>query len=192
MPPAKSTLLDTFSTSLVPASLLYLTCAMCDTNSSLNSSIGTPLVATTFHHSAMCNTNSTLLGLIGTPFMTASFYFPRCTMCDANSSAHDVFGTSLMTASFYFHLCAMCNTNSSVHDVSGTPLVATTFPLYRCTMSDTNSSLNGFVIHPSWLHFFLTLTIKQYARRDYWSILSFLLLEVCLYIDWNLFFWRYS
>jgi hypothetical protein len=96
--------------------LSLLRCAVCDTNSSLNNLVGTPLEAASFQLCAMRDTNSSLLSLVGAPLVTASF--PLSTMRGTHSTLQCLVGTSpLKAANIDISLCAMRDTNSSSHDL---------------------------------------------------------------------------
>ena len=91
-----SSLLGMIVTSLVAASLDLGT--MSNTPSSLNCLIGTSIgMVASFLHCAMCNTYSTPNGSIGTSVMTA--LFDLGSMCNTYSPLHDLIGTSLHAAS---------------------------------------------------------------------------------------------
>jgi hypothetical protein len=134
-----SPLLGLISAALMVTSLRHL-CTMCFTNSSLHSSIGTPLKIASFLLCSMGDTNSTLLGLVGTSLKAALLHL--CAMRDTDSSLNNYIGTSLSAASF--QLCAMCDTHSHLSSgFIGTSLEATSFCL--SAMSETNASPHGLI-----------------------------------------------
>jgi hypothetical protein len=69
-----------------------------DTNSSLNSSIGTSLMAALLDLCSVSDANSSLLCIQGTTHMTAPFICHLCSMGDTNSSMSDLVGTSISSA----------------------------------------------------------------------------------------------
>jgi hypothetical protein len=118
--------------------------AVSDTYSSLHSSIGTPLKATSFLPSAMCDTNSSLLSLIGTSLVTTSFSLHHvCAVCPTYSSPHRSIFTSFEAASFLLHLGTMRYAYPTLHGLICASLLAATFCL--CGMGATNSSLHGSI-----------------------------------------------